>query len=52
MVGGAQVIVCGDVTKGVENKAERAPFLLGENTRCVLVQPLFDVCLQKVMFNI
>lgn len=47
MVGGAQVIVCGDVTKGMENKTERGPFLLGETTRCVLMQPLFDVCQKK-----
>lgn len=47
MGGGAQVIVCGDVTKGTENKTERGPFLLGENSQCVLEQPLFDVCQQK-----
>lgn len=48
MVGGAQVIVCGDVTKGMENKAGRGPFLWVRHTHPVqLVQPLFDVCQQE-----
>lgn len=53
MVGGAQVIMRGGVIKGTENKSERGPLLLGENTQCVLMQLLHLMSASKtVTFNV
>lgn len=51
--GGARVIMRRDVTKGMENKSKRGPFLLGENAQHVPELPRWLSCAGKaVVFNV